>query len=267
MTELIPDISARRSICGVCFGKDIRGWLYYDGVFSTRFVYKFNHFSNRSIDQLFVDLGHFATNEYLSISKGRDNVSQHVPYPVGRLEDDEGSRLRRQGVEPFFSVIRPRRRKPYKRERAAASGHDHRSQNGAGTRNGLDRDPARNGITHQACAGVREERGAGIGDQGDRIPPLESAEKTGPLPGLIVPVEAGGRGRYAVVGQQLGGATCVLGGNDGDILLKHAEGPDRDVFQVSDRGGDDVERAGWVAGRWCHRWRPEERGRRYCTIL
>ena len=70
-----------------------------------------------------------------------------------------------------------------------------------------------------------------------------------------------------LVGQQLSGATGVLGGNDGDILLKHAEGPDRDVFQVPDRGGDDVERAGWVAGWWCHRRRPEERGHRYCTIL
>ena len=49
-------------------------------------------------------------------------------------------------------------------------------------------------------------------------------------------------GRDAVVIQQLLGLTCVFAGDQVDSL-EHAQGAQRDVLEIADRSGDQVERA------------------------
>jgi hypothetical protein len=72
---------------------------------------------------------------------------------------------------------------------------------------------------------------------------LESDNELGAFPGFIVFAEADERLRYAVMGEQFQRVPGVLGRNQID-LFEGPQGPKRQILEVSDGGGDDVQGAG-----------------------
>ena len=93
---------------------------------------------------------------------------------------------------------------------------------------------------HQLVAGVGDQRRAGIGDQRDGRAFGEPRQQLRPRLGGVVVVIGRQRGGDAVMVEQLAGHAGVLAG-DQVGAGQHLERAQRDVAQIADRGGDQVE--------------------------
>ncbi len=96
---------------------------------------------------------------------------------------------------------------------------------------------------HQLEARIGNERRAGVGDERDRFAGGEPRQELRPRRRGVVLVVGRQRRRDAVVVEQLAGDAGVLAGDHvgrGERLQR----PQRDVAQVADRGGDEVQSGG-----------------------
>ncbi len=100
--------------------------------------------------------------------------------------------------------------------------------------------PSAKSRADQLIARVRQEGGAGIGDQGHRLTRPQPLQYRGQPGLLVVGVQAHHRGVDARMRQQLAGAAGILGGNHAS-LAQHPQRPQRDVLQVADGGRHDEQ--------------------------
>ncbi len=121
-------------------------------------------------------------------------------------------------------------------EAAGGEGRD----DGVGSGDGIDGDAGVDGGRGNEPAGVGDAGRACVADDGDPGAGFEVGDQFGGAAGLVVHVVAEGRCGDAEVVQQLLGLACVLAGDaiDGAEDTKGAEG---DVFEIADRGCDEVE--------------------------
>ena len=96
------------------------------------------------------------------------------------------------------------------------------------------------GPAHERVAGVGDAGRAGVGDERDALAFTQEAEDA--LPGLVFVVFVKGDLRAAdlKVLEQPPGRACVLAGDEIDAA-QGLQRPQRDVPQVADRGGDEIE--------------------------
>ncbi len=169
------------------------------------------------------------------------SVSVRAQAPGGLIHNNH-SRLRRQGLEHFQPpALAPGQEahekyipfEPGKRERRHPCGR-------AGHR--LHPHPRLPGPGHQVGPGVRKPRSAGVAHQGHGFPAGEPPDQLRPPGCLVVGVVADERRPDPEVAQKLAGVAGVLRGDEVH-LFQHPQGPQGDVLQVADGGGDDVERA------------------------
>jgi hypothetical protein len=119
------------------------------------------------------------------------------------------------------------------RERRRAGDSEHRHASGVGCRD-------------EACSGVRDHRRAGVRHQGDDVLTRRRDEAGGSLFDVVLG-EADEARRTARPDQQRLAGPRVFSGHDRG-LPEDALSARREVFQVPDRGGDDVEAGGQRSG-------------------
>lgn len=94
---------------------------------------------------------------------------------------------------------------------------------------------------------VRKERCASIADERHGCSGLQPAEQCGKLGGPAVLVEAGHRCGNCEMRQEFRGSPRVFSGDE-PRLFQYAQAPQRDVFEVADRGGDEEQDTGHLSG-------------------
>jgi hypothetical protein len=159
---------------------------------------------------------------------------------VGRLKKHDRAGLPFELLEPLTPRSARRWRESHEHELRVAESSDRQGgRDGAGTRDRHDRylsisgrlDETSPGIGNCRCASVRHERDAFASSQ-----PLE---ETRCLANFVVLTQADDRLMHVVVGEELGRAPGVLGGDE-VRFPQDAERPKRQIFEVSDRRGDDI---------------------------
>jgi hypothetical protein len=88
---------------------------------------------------------------------------------------------------------------------------------------------------------IRNAWGAGIGNERYLVASAKPGEKRWGLLALVVLMKAGGRGPDIVAMQENRGMARVFS-RDQVNFLEDPDGPESDVFEVPDRGRNDVER-------------------------
>ena len=168
---------------------------------------------------------------------------------VRGLEEHEGAGFAGQLVAPPLPVVQPAGGEA---EEGEARDRRARGDEGGGDGRGTgDRGDANAGVkrlTHQVEPRIGDQRRPGVRQQRDRIAVEQALHETGRPPALVVVVEAGGRGRDAVVPQQLARPARVLG-RDQPHLLEDADRAEGDVLEVSDGRRDEIQRAGHAGTR------------------
>lgn len=100
-------------------------------------------------------------------------------------------------------------------------------------------------------AGVGDERHARVADESDFCALLEGKDEFGGASEFVVFVVADERLANVVVGEEFLGVAGIFAG---DLIhfLEHAEGAERNVLKITDRGADEIEAAGGRSGigRW-----------------
>ena len=109
-------------------------------------------------------------------------------------------------------------------------------------RHRLDAQARRNRRLHHALARIADARAAGVGHQRDLLAAPQPLDDFLAPPGLVELEVAQQRFGDAEMLQQLPGAPRVLRRHH-VALLERAQRAQRDVLQVADRRGDQVERA------------------------
>lgn len=122
------------------------------------------------------------------------------------------------------------------------AGHAQRGDGGTGAGNRADLDARRTRGTHQAEAGIADQRGTGIAHQRQRFARLQARDQALGQGLFIVFVQGHQRLLDAKMGQQLAAAAGVFG-TDGRHRAQHLLRARAQIGQVADRGGDDVQ--GW----------------------
>ena len=98
-----------------------------------------------------------------------------------------------------------------------------------------------NGKRDQAESGIGDAGHAGVGDQRDLGAAFEIDDQFGGFGHLVVLVIADQSRLDAVMAEQLQGLARVLAGDQVDFF-EDAQGAQRDVFEIADGRGDEVER-------------------------
>ena len=98
-----------------------------------------------------------------------------------------------------------------------------------------------NGETGQTEARIGNPRHPRIGDQCDLRPPLQVDDQLSRFGHLIVLVIADGASRYAVVIEQLLRLASVFTSDEVNTF-QHPQGTQRNVLEIADRRGHQVER-------------------------
>ncbi len=123
-----------------------------------------------------------------------------------------------------------------------------RCDHGAWARHWFHPDSGVYRIGHHPCPGIRDTWTSGISDQGHRFAAAQSFEDFNGAPGFVEP-EVGDEWFTKVeVLEELAGAACILGCHQ-VALPQHPEGAQGDVFEIPDRGRDEVQ------GSWNQRGR------------
>ena len=112
---------------------------------------------------------------------------------------------------------------------------------------------------HQHVPRIADERGACIAHEGERRPGENAGQDLRRAAAFIVLVEGLETGPNAVVGEESSGMPRVLGDDDVDFA-EHRPRPLSEIGEVSDGGGDDVERTGAALRRSLPRGVPIPRG-------
>ena len=132
-------------------------------------------------------------------------------------------------------------RKPANRKASVASPADgERRQQRRRARQADHRVAGGDRLAHQLVAGVGDQRRAGVADDGDRLARRQLGQHARPLALGVVLVIGPRRPRDGVVGEQRAAVARVLA-VDHVGPGQHGERPERDVGEVADRRGDEVE--------------------------
>ena len=118
---------------------------------------------------------------------------------------------------------------------------DQRRQKCRRSGNRHDRHMMPDGERDQAESGVGDAGHAGVGDERDLGSAFEVDDQLGGLGHLVVLVIADQARLDAVMAEQLQGLARIFAGDQVDFF-EHAQRAQRDVFQVADRRGDEIER-------------------------
>ncbi len=157
--------------------------------------------------------------------------------------DDDGARLAPQLLQPRAPRRLLGRQEAGEDEGIARqAGHRQRRHRGAGAGHGIGRHAGGAGGAHQGEAGVGDQRRAGVGDQGQRLAGLELPHQLVGDAVLVVVVQGDQRPLDAEMRQQLAAGAGVLGGDAIDPG-QDAAGARRQVAEIADGSGDDVQRA------------------------
>ena len=109
----------------------------------------------------------------------------------------------------------------------------------------------RDAFRHQAMPGIGQHRRAGIAHQRDARALFEQRDQLdGALLFVVFVIAQHAFGDF-IVGQQLVRMAGIFAGNQGH-LAQHAQRAKRDVFQVTDRRGHQVQAGRQLcSARWC----------------
>ena len=189
-----------------------------------------------------MQLGRLAAQEGLAVAQDLRHVRERRDYPHGRLVEDQRLADAHQLLEGL-SARRHLGGKEAQEEEpiGGEAGHGQRGDGGAGPRHGDDRDAFRAGVAHQPVARVGHGRSPRVGDEGHVAAGAQGREDLPALPALVVLEVRRDRRRDAVGAEQHGRAARVLAGDERH-LAQDADGPQRDVLEVPQRGGHDVQR-------------------------
>ena len=95
---------------------------------------------------------------------------------------------------------------------------------------------------------------SGVGDERDALMVLKTRDQRRAFPVLVVFMKTCRGRRDPVPRQQMSRAPRIFRGDERN-LSKNAKRPNRNVFEIADWRGDDVQRAGHRVGRLLYHWR------------
>ena len=188
-----------------------------------------------------VDLGQLFGDGYRAV--GADDLLhllQAFEQAVGRLIADDGllhlGEASQQGLLAFLV-----RQEAVEVEAAAGEARLHEGgDEGRGAGEALDRDLLAHALADEQEAGVGDARRARVADQRHRLAVTDLAHIAVHLGMFVEDVVGQTTLVNLVVLQQMFRGAGILGQDEIDGL-EHVEGGQRDVFQIADRGWDDVE--------------------------
>ena len=163
---------------------------------------------------------------------------------MGRLVQNQGARFAAQGVQHAPAPTLPGGQKPLEREavgRQTADAEQRGHHRWAGDGNDADARFGRG--VDQTVARVGNTRGAGVADQRHVLSRVQAVDQLRRLGRFGVVVIARQPRGYVVMREELAGVASVFRGDQIDFP-QDAQRSDGDVFQIPDRRGDDVQRAG-----------------------
>src|SRR4029450_11243435 len=132
------------------------------------------------------------------------------------------------------------RRKPKECERHQREARsDERRERSASTWYRIDHNSLRDRRLDQFKARIGDTGRSGVRDESDTRACLETDYQLGHPRSGVMSVEADGSRRNRVVIQQPGCSPRVLDGDDVN-LAQNAKRPERDVFEISDGGGEHI---------------------------
>jgi len=199
------------------------------------------HRAGRAAPDLLVQLAQLAPD-------GDRAVAQHVQHglergrqPVGAFVGDQGAGLARQGRQRGAQRLLAARQEADEQEAVGRqAGRDQGRHHGGRAGQRDDRNLARQRLADQLVAGIGDARHARVGDE-RHVPGGQRVEHRVELGQLIVLVIAGHRRGDRVVVEQHARGARVLGGDQAG-LAQNPQRAQRDIFQVADGGGNDIQR-------------------------
>src|SRR6478752_5000065 len=187
--------------------------------------------------------GQLASDDRIGVADSDLNLLQGLYDTMWSLvKDRQRSRLL-QATHPKFSVFRPSWREAEEDEAVGTETRDRQSGHRcarAGDR--LNPDPVSDRLGNQMLARIRNGRRSRIGHQRDALVMLQTGNQRRALPMLVVFVKARRRGGDAVPRQQMSRSPRIFCGDERN-LSKDPKRPNRNVFEIADWRGDDVQRA------------------------
>ncbi len=205
-------------------------------------------FRGGATNQLFVNLGEFPGDRDPALLEERAQIPEKIGDPPGRFKEHLGFVALGDGIQelaPAFSAPghEPKKAKTVGAEATQTEGRERR----AGARGDMNRQSGIPGGGDKPGAGVADDRCSRIAHEGEGLPLLQHGD--GRIPGRVLAVCMVGakRTRDAMALEQDLGAPGVFGENE-ISGLENLQGPEGDVIEVADGGGDDPQ-AGIDLGR------------------
>ena len=162
---------------------------------------------------------------------------------MGALEEYNGPGSVAKVLEPTCSVFSPSRWKAHERKGVGwEAGNNKCRERRARSRNRLDANARFNRCLDQLVARVRNERRSSIRYESDVVAAQQAVHERRSFCTLVVLVKARCWRRDRVAPQQPRGSSCIFSGDERGFT-QHAESPGRNILEVADRRGDDVQRA------------------------
>ena len=194
--------------------------------------------------KLFVDLGDFAGETSLTIAEDCGCVGDGLGYTMGGLVEDQRAVFNAETFQSALAFAAAGRKEAEKEKFVIGkSGSRKSGEERRGARDRNDWDAMANGESDETMAGVGHERHASIAHQGDIGALFHGEDQFGRARKFVVLVIADERFVNVEVIQKLKRVAGVFAGDLVDFL-ENAKGAKRDVFEVADRSGDEVQPAG-----------------------
>lgn len=196
-------------------------------------------------------LGEFAAGDHLTLWAGSSNVLEQARHAVRGLVNAERPGKREEFGEAAGALAGFHGEESGEVEFVGGKSRGGEAcHQGARARDGFNAEPGGDDLGDDAGSGVGDAGGAGVGDERDDGAGAEAVGDLGGTAGFVEP-EVRDHGLPDVeVLEELAGVAGVLGGDEVTVP-EDAEGTQRDVLEVPDGGGDEVERAGderWRSG-------------------
>ena len=198
-------------------------------------------------------LGDFARQRHLALTQHGQGLD-HVLNAVWRFQQHGAARLCRQLLHGRLAlgIFGGQKTGKHKAAIGLAGGHAACHADGAGHAAGTGQGHGAQAVglqrSAQARAGVAHTGSASIAHIGNALALLQAGNDACGGLGLVVLVHGQQLAAGAVqpvAAQHALGVACVFAGN-GVHDLQHVQGAQRDVGQIADRRGDDVEHALWI---------------------
>jgi hypothetical protein len=196
-------------------------------------------------EELFVHFGEFAGEDDGPVAEDGVDIGKGFDDPVGRFVKDErcrgaGPRFEGLAALSWFGREEAAEDEGVRREAGGAEG----GEDGGWAGKGDDGDAFGGGGGDEAKSRVRDERGTSIADERNAFAGAKGVQEFVAAFAFVVFVIADERFGDAVVIEKFSTVAGVLAGDTVNLVFQNTEGPDGDVLQVANGGGDKIECGG-----------------------